>query len=330
MLDTSLWLDFLVLAALLLLSAFFASVETAFLSISRARMRKLADSKAPNAKLLLELKSRPHSTLVTILVANNLVNVTAASVATALALQFVPGNFGIAISAGIVTFTLLVFGEITPKSIALKHNAVIALRSAPILNFLRVALAPVVFILVQISGFLARLVVHESEEQKLTEEEIKALVSIGAEEGAILDEEKDMIHKVFQLNDIEVSQVMTPRNRIIALKSGLLVKDLEVGELKEHARFPVYRNGLDDIIGVFYVRDYLGVAGGSGGRVPVDSIMRSPLFVHGQRRINSVLRKMQEKKVQMAIVVDNKGKTTGLVTLEDVLAEIVGEIGEMA
>lgn len=328
MLGTGIEADLLILIGLLILSGFFASAETAFVSLSRAKLRRLVDSNEPNAKLLFRLKSKPHPLLITILVANNLVNVTAASFATALALEFFPDNFGVAISAGLVTFFILVFGEITPKSIALKHNAWVALHSAPVLNLLRLALSPVVFLLGHISGLFVRLVGGERDEQKLTEEEIKALVSLGAEEGAIMNEEKEMIHRVFQLNDITVLQVMSPRNRIIAVKSGMLVRDLEVGELKEHSRFPVFGRSLDDIIGVFYVRDYLGAARGTGGMVTVDSIMRKALFVQGDRKINVLLRKLQEHRVQMAIVVDNAGKTIGIATIEDVIAQIVGEIGD--
>ncbi|HLC93141.1 MAG TPA: hemolysin family protein [archaeon] len=325
---TALQIDFLILIGLVALSAFFSSAETAFISMNRIKVKRLIDMNVTGARLLQELKSRPQKTLISILIANNLLNFSAASLAAAIALEIFPEGYGIAISTGLITFIILIFSEITPKSFALKHAPFIALRSAPVLLFLSWALSPLIILLEKISGFFIRLTGSSLDEQKLTEEEVKAAVTMSAEEGSILAEEKEMIHRIFLLNDITVKQVMAPRESLNAISSGTLVKDIDPKFLKAHPRFPVYRSNLDDIIGVFYVRDYLGKGMGSQGNIAVDQIMRRPLFVHESKKLDRLLADFRRKKTQLAIVVDSKGDTVGLVTIEDVMEEIVGEIKE--
>ncbi len=320
--------ELLLLAILLVLSGFFASSETAIISVSRARVKRLADLKVRNAKKLLEIKLNPQKILITILIANNLVNVTAASVAAAIALQFFQGDWGLAISAAVTTFLILIFGEITPKSVALKHNDRIALFAVPILSFLSVIFSPVIFVLGHITGFFANLLGGAGDEQRFTEEEVKAVVSMSAEEGSILREEKDMIHRIFLLNDIRAGDVMTPRSGVTAVRSGTLVADIDFNLLREHSRVPVYRKNLDDIVGVFYAGDYFAGGLESEGKLPVDKFMRKPLFVHAEKKVNKILADFQKAGTQLAIVVDDKGDTIGLVTVLDIVEEIIGEIGE--
>ncbi|HLC79185.1 MAG TPA: hemolysin family protein [archaeon] len=328
MLATPLIVDLLILVFLLALSAFFASSETAILSLSKAKVKRLVDLNKMNAHYLFEIKKNPQRILITILIANNLVNVTAASIAAALALEIFPQEIGLALSAGLVTFFILVFGEITPKSIALAHNESIALKAAPFLKFFSILLSPLIFLLEVITGFIAGIFGSDIKTEMVSEEEIKAAVSLSAEEGSILKEEKEMIQKVFELNDIQVKEIMTPKEKISGLKAGTLAKDIAKDILKEHSRMPIYRKNLDDIIGVFYVRDYFGSAIESDKLLPVEKFMRKALFVEEKTKIDSILKEFQKKKVQLAIVIDHRGRTSGLVTIEDILAEIVGEIAE--
>ncbi len=320
--------DFLVLAALILLSGFFASAETAFVSVSKLRLKRLVDQKKPNARLLLAMKSKPQKVLITILIVNNLVNTSAASLAAALAFHFFPQNIGIPIAAGATTFLILVFGDITPKSIALRHAEKTALNAAPALNFFSRVFSPAIVALEAITGFFVRLFGGEFDEQRITEEEVKLAASISAEEGAILKGEKEMIHRVFQLNDIGVSQVMTPREKIVAVQSGLRVSELDASVFREHSRLPVYRRSIDGIVGVFYAKDFLRNRRPGKMDVAVDALMRKPIFVHAGKKIDRVLKEFQEKKMQLAIVVGDKGDTIGLVTIEDIVNQVVGEARE--
>src|SRR3989344_523719 len=280
----------IVLAFLIAASAFFSSSETAFISMNRIKVKRLLDAGVPGAKVLHSLKEKPQKTLVAILIANDLFQFAAGSMTASITFDLLPGEIGIAVSTGVITFLILVFSDVTPKSLALRYAEPIALHSAPILQFLSIVLIPVIFVLSSISVMLIRGFGAPEPDQKVTEEELKGAAVISAEDGAILAEERDMIHKIFLLNDITVGQVMTPREEIIAFRSGMLVKDIGAGLLKEHQRFPVYSRNLDDVIGVFYARDYLGKSMGSAGNVHVDSLMRAPVFVHAERKLDHLLK----------------------------------------
>ncbi|MCR4368582.1 MAG: hemolysin family protein [archaeon] len=318
--------NIIILVILILFSAFFSAVELAFFSISRVKLRKLVSSNAKNAVLLAELKSDPQTLLNTILIGNNLVNVSAASLATALALQVYPGDVGIALATGVITVAVLIFGEITPKSLALKHNEFIALTASPLVKFFSVLFFPIIFILNHITGYFVKVLGGDKGVQILTEDEVKTVVSLGAEEGAIQKEEKEMIHRIFRLNDITVEDVMTTRSEIVAVESGTKVGKISKGILREHSRVPVYKDDLDDIVGVFHVRDYFGSTHRKKGDVLVDKLAREPIYVFANKKIDKLLKEFQRKKQHLAIVVDEYGGTVGLVTIEDILEEIVGEI----
>ncbi len=321
-------LKIIVLACLIFASAFFSSSETAFISMNRVKIKRLVDAGVPGAAQLHRLKEKAQKTLVTILIANDLFQFAAGSVTASITFDLLPGELGIAVSTGAITFLILVFSDITPKTLALKYAEPIALRSAPILHLLLVILAPVIFVLESISLLLLRSIGAVEGDQKLTEEEVKIAAVISAEEGAILAEERDMIHKIFLLNDITVRQVMTPRENVIAFAKGTFVKEIGSELLKEHQRFPVYGKSIDDIVGVFYARDYLGKAMGTGGKVRVESIMRHPIFVHSEKKLDYLLKIFKSRHSNIAIVVNSSGLTIGVVTVEDVVAEIVGEIRE--
>lgn len=322
----SLELNVIILAFLVLVSGFFSAAETAIFSIGKIRVKKLLGEQRRNADVLAELKKNPHDLLTTILVGNNLANISAASFATAIALQTFPDEFGIAFAAGVTTIAILIFGEITPKSIALKHNESVALFSAPIIKFLGIIFFPLSLVLGKITGFFSRLIGGKETSTSLTEDEVMTFVSLGAEEGAIRKEEKEMIRRIFKLNDIVVEDVMTPRAEVVAIESGTKVSVALKKTMQLHSRIPVFKGDLDEIVGIFYLRDLLGGKNYSKTNLIVDKIMRTPLFVYGNKRIDKLLREFQKKKTHMAVVVDEYGSTIGLITIEDILEEIVGEI----
>ncbi|MFH1390802.1 MAG: hemolysin family protein [Candidatus Diapherotrites archaeon] len=318
--------NIIILIVLILLSGFFSSVELAIFSISKVKMRKLVTSKKRNSALLEELKSKPQILLNTILIGNNLVNVSAASLATAVALSIFPSDYGIAIATAIITLAILIFGEITPKSLALKHNEFIALSAAPILKLLSTIFMPFILVLNIITGFFTKIIGGEKGKDTLTEDEVKTVVSLGAEEGAIQKEEKEMIHRIFRLNDITVEDVMTARSEIVSVESGTKISSIDKKLLREHSRVPIYKDDLDEVIGIFHVRDFIGYTKKDMLSVTVDKLMRSVLYVFAHKKIDKLLKEFQTSKTHLAIVVDEYGGTIGLVTIEDILEEIVGEI----
>ena len=321
----SLEFNIIVLGVLILLSGFFSSVELAIFSISKIKMRRLVAENKKNAKLLSEMKHKPQKLLTTILIGNNFVNVAAASIATVVSLEVFPSDVGIAVATAIITMAILIFGEITPKSLALKHNEFIALKAIPIVKFLSVIFSPLVFILGKITGGFVRLFGGEKGADVLTEDEVKTVISLGAEEGAIKKEEKEMIHRIFKLNDLVVEDVMTPRSEIDAIESGTKIKNIKKSLIQEHSRIPVYKEDLDEVLGVFHVRDLLAQRGKTDSMI-VDKLMKPPRYVYANKKIDKLLSEFQKNKNHMVIAVDEYGGTIGLVTIEDILEEIVGEI----
>ncbi|MCR4335382.1 MAG: hemolysin family protein [archaeon] len=322
----SLETNIIILVVLIALSGFFSSAELAIFSISKVKMRKIVSSGKRNALLLQDLKSKPQTLLNTILIGNNLVNVSAASLATAVALETFPSDYGIAIATAIITLAILIFGEITPKSLALKHNEVIALSVSPVLKLLSTIFMPFIIVLNKITGFFTKIIGGEKSPDALTEEEVKTVVSLGAEEGAIQKEEKEMIHRIFRLNDITVEDVMTSRSEIVSVESGIKISSIDKKLLREHSRLPVYKDDLDEVLGIFHVRDFISYTKKDQSTITVDKLMRPVPYVFANKKIDKLMKEFQKSKTHMAIVVDEYGGTIGLVTIEDILEEIVGEI----
>jgi len=321
----SLEFNIVVLGVLILFSGFFSSIELAIFSISKIKMRRLVAENKKNAKLLSDMKQKPQALLTTILIGNNFVNVAAASIATVVSLEVFPSEIGIAVATGIITMAILIFGEITPKSLALKHNEYIALNTAPIIKIFALLFSPLVFILGKITGGFVRIFGGEKGGDVLTEDEVKTVISLGAEEGAIKKEEKEMIHRIFKLNDLMVEDVMTPRSEIESIESGTKIKDIDSKLLQEHSRIPVYKNDLDEILGIFHVRDLIALKG-KYNSLTADKLMKPPQYVYANKKIDKLLSEFQKNKNHLVIAVDEYGGTIGLVTIEDILEEIVGEI----
>src|SRR3989344_4563274 len=209
----------IILAGMLLISAFFSAAETSFMSISRIKLKRMVDGKNRTVELVLKLLEDPHKLLTTILLCSNLANIAASAIATDIALKIFPREFALAIVTGVMTFLILVFTDITPKSLSLKHNYYMVLFSAPLITFLEFILSPVIWLIEKITGWLINIFGGKLIQKGLTEEEIRSVVAIGAEEGAINKQEMEWITRIFKLNDITVDQVMTSRTEIEALPS---------------------------------------------------------------------------------------------------------------
>lgn len=318
--------DLLPLMGLIILSGFFSGSETALVSVSHSKVAELVSEKKANAKLLKKLKSDPHKLLITVLIGNNLVNIGASAYA-AVVFTDLFGHNGVGIATGVMTFFILVFGEITPKSFAHEHAAIISLWVARPIYALQVILYPIVWMFEQIVKLVGAWV-GSKKNYTVTEGELVAMLKIGAQEGAFESHEKELIENVLEFNDIEVEDVMTPRVSIEALSMETSLKEAVNYVLKHtHTRLPVYEENVDNIVGIISVKDILKNYHHYSMNKKLKNLkLAKPLEVPKSKKINKLFREFQRKHVHIAIVIDEFGGTAGLVTLEDLLEEIVGEI----
>ncbi len=312
------------LVALLFLSALFSSAETAFTHIDLLKVKYLVSTGNKRAKTLEKLKNDPERTLTTILIGNNLVNISASSIATSLAIDFF-GSKGIGVAVGVMTFLILVFGEITPKSYAIRKAESLALFVAPLFDFLSKIFYPINIAFNGISNlFLGK---NVKNTPTFTEDEIKTLIDVGEEEGTIAEDEKEMITSIFEFGDTRIKEVMIPRVDIVCAEAEETLKEVLNKAIKAGcSRLPVYKDTVDNIVGILYVKDLLKYLKDGNFNVSADKIKREAYFIPETKRADDLLREMQKKRVHMAIVISEYGGVMGLVTLEDLLEEIVGEI----
>ena len=302
-------------------------------SLGRLKMKSLMERKKEKAPLLSVWVEDPNRLLATILVGNNIVNVAASVLSTIILLRLLgPTATGkaTALSIGIMTFLILVFGEITPKTYARQNAEGIALRTIGLLKFLSRALSPLIKLLVFVANIVIKLSGGKMHKPGpfMTEEEIRGIISVGEEEGVLEEEEKEMIDSIFEFGDTKVQEVMVPRLDIIAVEAGRSLSDILKAAVEAgHSRIPVFDKKIDNIIGILYVKDLLNLWGKKDeGDMKVEDLLRTPYFVPETKKVSELLREFQKKKIHLAVVVDEYGGTAGLVTLEDLLEEIVGEI----
>ncbi len=323
----------LTIGVLILLSAFFSASETAFISFGKHHFQKIAEKNDKRARKLAFWFENPNRILVTALVGNNIVNITASVLAATLSYNYFH-RIPTALVTGVMTFLILIFGEIIPKSLAKKHSETVAyFFSVPIRIFCLI-LTPVVKVLLAIARFLVRLFggTMESIIPVLTEEDLKAMIIAGEEEGIIEEEERNMIDSIFELGDKMVKEIMTPRMKMTTVDEDAMLNDVIDTIAKEgFSRMPVFKENIDRITGIIYIKDI--IAHGLNGReraetAKVKDFMREPYFVPESKKVGDLIRELQERKMQMAIVVDEYGGTAGLITMEDLVEEIVGEISD--
>ena len=326
--DTDTLIRIIVLICLLVLSAFFSSAETALTAVSPIRIRNLLDQNPSDkrAAAVMRIIDDPSPMLGTILVANNAVNLSASAITASLAYRF--GGKHLALATGIITLLILVFGEITPKTIATIRTEKLALAYARPLIVLMTILTPIVFLINAISnGLLKLLGVSRDDAGKLTQGDIQTIVDVGHEEGIIQSDEKDIITNVFELKDSAVKEVMVPRVHVSILDADISFEELlKVFREDKYTRYPVYEDTPDRIIGTINMKDLLLYHDGDTSSFSVRNILREAHFVFEHKKIRELLAEMMEASVSIAIVVDEYGDWTGIITLEDVLEEIVGEI----
>lgn len=324
--------EVLVFVGLLLLSAFFSGSETAFFSLSKAQVRALRARNDAGARRIVALLDRPRELLVGILVGNTVVNTAAASIA-AIAVNRIARLAGfdpelaLLLQIVAVTFVLIVAVEISPKVFALKHNEGWALRSSGAIRSVLFVLWPLNKLLVGFVEGSARIMGVEATRVLFNEEELRTLAEVSEEHGVLEEDEREMIHSIFEFGETEVTEIMIPRIDMAAISQDAPIEEaVELVRQRGHSRIPVYRNDIDHIVGILYAKDLIGRNSNGNAPKTIKDVMREAFFVPEGKRISALLKEFQQHKVHMAIVVDEYGGTEGLVTMEDIIEEIVGEI----
>ncbi|WP_449539275.1 hemolysin family protein [Ferdinandcohnia sp. Marseille-Q9671] len=316
----------IVLVLLIMLSAFFSATETAYSSVNRIRLKNYVDEKRRGSKKAFYITEHFDNALSTILVGNNIVNIAAASIASKVASDLVGGNTGLVISTFVMTLLILIFGEVLPKSFAKENAESFTLRVSGILFILMKILTPITYLFGLLKSLAAKIIKSDNDSPSFTEEEIKVMVDLSEEEGVIDNKEKELVHRSLDFNDILVGEILTPRIDMISVEVNDPVEKIRDMFLEERfSRVPVYEDNIDNIIGILSEREFLSLLV-QQKNINVRSIIRKPFFVVESMRISTLLPELQKSKTHMAIVVDEFGGTSGLLTLEDILEEIVGEI----
>ncbi|MBR5270339.1 MAG: HlyC/CorC family transporter [Anaerotignum sp.] len=309
-------------------SAFFSASETALTSLSKIRLRNMVDENIKNADIIAKLVEDPNRLLSSILVGNNLVNNGASALTTALAIQMFSGDAesGAGIATIIITIIILIFGEITPKTVAAQKAEKVALIVCKVINFCVIIFKPVVAVLNVVTGVLTRMCgcIPGEKVPLITAAELKTIVNVSHEEGVLELDERTMINNVFDFGDSKAKDVMTPRTDIIAVPLDVTY-DEYVHMVKDEgfSRIPVYGEDLDDIVGILYVKDIFFL---DEDEFSAETYMREPLFTYESKPIAELLAEMKTSRLGVAIVLDEYGGTSGLVTMEDMVEEIVGDI----
>ena len=314
-----------ILVALIILSAFFSGIETALVSLSNVKASALLKQKRRGAKALNRLKQDPHRLIITILIGNNLVNIGAASFATVVFTDLL-GSSGVGVATGVMTFLILVFGEITPKTFCAQNAERISLLVARLVEILSYILWP----LVKLFGLISKVVIKlfsSGRGEQLSEEELKTIVMMGKKEGLLSKEVAKMMHNVLEFRGTKVTEVMTPRVDMNMIEGSKTLKQVINYVVKTpYSRYPVYMKNRDDIVGILDVDDVLRYAKDGKFNKVVKDIMRPIDFVPESKKIDDLLTEFERKQLPMVIVVDEYGDVSGMVTVDDILEEIVGDI----
>lgn len=317
----------IVLILLLILSGFFSSAETAFTSLNRLKIKSLADEGSKRAVLVLSLIDQNAKFLSTILIGNNIVNIVASALTTTFAMDYF-GSTAIGIATGILTLLVLIFGEITPKTMASIHAEKMAFLYAPVVKVLVILFTPLTFLVSGLAKgvmFILRIDPNKSG-QHMTENELLTIVEASAEEGVIEKDEHEMINNVVDFGDTKAKDVMVPAINMTCVEDTVSYDDLiDIFRKDQYSRMPVYHESHDNIVGIIWAKDLL-VKYDASKEFKVTDYMREPFFTFESKKTSELMSELKDKYKSMAIVLDEYGITAGLLTIEDLLEEIVGEI----
>ena len=321
-----LWVELVTLSVLIGLSGFFSGLEVALVGVRKSKVVQLFNEGKKGSKALYKLKTNPSWMMSSVNLGNNLVNVGASALATSVAIRLF-GNDGLGIAVGVMTFLILVFGEITPKTYCNANSTKIALRYAPVLLAFSYVFYPIVKFFEIITKGVVKLTGSSYTPPPITEEDIKGVIDQGLAEKAIEKEEMELVHGALKFDDTVIRSVMTPRTKMFTLNSKMLLFEaLPQINQSGHSRIPIFGETSDDIVGFIHAKDVLRELEKDNKMVNLEEIARKPVFASQEKMVSSLLKEMKGRKTHMAIVVDEHGGVEGLVTLEDLLEEIVGEI----
>lgn len=315
------------LVILVLLSAFFSGTETAFTSFNKTRMKTLAQDGNKKARSVMRVEEQYEKFLSTILVGNNIVNISASTISTLLFASFIKGNASLSatVSTAVMTVIILIFGEITPKFLGKDFADSYTMSTVGVVRFLMVVFTPITALFSLWKLLIAKIFKNDKNSSSITEDEIITMVDEAQSEGGIDEHEGDLIRSAIDFTDVEVSAVLTPRINIVAIADDTPMSEInELFRTSEFSRIPVYHDTIDNIIGVIHEKDFYRLVYDKAD--DLTPAMHSVMFITESMKISKLLRKFQESKAHMAIVVDEYGGTAGIVTMEDVLEGLVGEI----
>jgi CBS domain containing-hemolysin-like protein len=316
-------LSIIIIVICLILSAYFSASETAFSTFNKIKIKNLADKGNRKAKLVLNISENYDTMLSTILIGNNIVNILSASLATILFIGWINDTSGPTVSTLVMTLIVLIFGEITPKTLAKKRPEAFAKFAAPFLKFLMIIFFVFTFIFKKWQDFVSKLI-KDKEEDQVTEEEIISLVEEATEDGVLDEDESELIKSAIEFGDLEVIDIFTPRVDIKALPLDATYQEIdEAFAGNAFSRLPIYEEDIDHIVGIIYYKDFYQ-AEEEGFKL--DDIIKEPMFVMKHKLVNELLKEFQTNKQHFAVVADEFGSVAGIVTMEDILEEIVGEI----
>lgn len=319
----------LVLIVLIFLSGFFSASETALLSLSKIRLKHMVKENIKHAKNIERLLENPNKLLGTILIGNNVVNIGSSAIATALAIKLFP-NGGVGISTVVMTIVILIFGEVTPKNLAIQNSERMSIAVSPVISILVRIFSPLVFVLTKITNVFLRLLGVKDEAKKpfITEEELKTLVDVSSKEGILENEEKEMIYNIFEFGDLRVADVMIQRMDIKAVSVDDSYEEvLETFKKEKFSRLLVYEDTIDNIVGVLYAKDIF-FADKEKEEFNIKDYIRPPVNTFEFIKISDFFKQMQVNRVHMATVLDEYGGVAGIITMEDIVESIFGEIND--
>lgn len=324
--DPSSAVQLIVILILLILSAFFSSAETAFTTVNHIHIRSLVEAGNKRAKIVSDILAQSSKMLSAILIGNNIVNITASSLATTFVIS-IWGNAATGFATGILTILVLIFGEITPKTAATMHADKIALSYARIISFIMIIFTPLIFIIDKLSLVSMKIFHIDPNKKKnvITEKELRTIVEVSHEDGVIESEEKRIINNLFDFGDSQAKDIMIPRiDMTLADVNSSYNEILEIFRDEKYTRIPIYENSVDNVIGIINVKDLLLFD--SHDDFNIRDILRKPYFTYEYKNTSELMQELRKTSTNVTIVMDEYGSTVGMITLEDLLEEIVGEI----
>ncbi|MBQ4089471.1 MAG: HlyC/CorC family transporter [Clostridia bacterium] len=314
----------IIMAACLVMSAYFSATETAFLSVNKTKLKMMAEKGDKRANLVLKLSDRYNDLISTILIGNNIVNILLSSIGTLLFVRLLGGDIGATVSTAVVTVLVLIFGEISPKNIAKEVPETFAMFSAPIIRVLITVFTPLNFLFGLWKKLIDKLV-KVKDKEAMSQEELLMIVDEAQQEGGIDDDESDLIRNAIEFNDLKAEDILTHRVDLEAVPMDISNEEMaNTFSASRYSRLLVYNETIDDIVGVIHQKDFY--VGTGINPKPIKDIITPPLFIHKTEKIPDLLKLLQKEKSHIAIVIDDYGGTLGIVTMEDILEELVGEI----